>query len=279
MSETTEAPDAAAPAGATGPDQETGGLFDLAETAEDQPDRARPADPAPARPAARPADVPEQFWDPEKGQLRSAELVKSWRDLRGKVSAGRGEVPETAEGYALPVLEDLPADLVAKDDPLWKAVSAKAHAAGVTQQQLQALAEPYLRGLAEARTSQSPEAQAEAVKATRQAELAKLGPNGLALVRDIGGWVNGLASRGSLTASEAAALRSVSTADGVRAIAKLRELTGHLPIPTQALDPDGMSQKDAETMLREGYGKSDQAMIDRARARLKTLEERGELLH
>jgi hypothetical protein len=38
------------------------------------------------RPGARPADVPEKFWDAETGTLRAEALLKSYRELERRLS-------------------------------------------------------------------------------------------------------------------------------------------------------------------------------------------------
>jgi hypothetical protein len=261
------AADAAAAAAGTG---DAGTIFDAAGA--DQP--AIGADGKPARPA----DVPEQFWDAEKGQVRVDQLSKSWKDLRAQVSRGEGKLPETPEGYTIPTIEGVPPDLVKPDDPLLVQTRAAAHAAGITDSQMQAVMKPYLTALAKA---QGAAADPQAAKAAHQAalneELGKLGPNGRQLVRDVGGRIAGMEARGALTGEEAQALKALGTAAGVRALAKLLEANGAPSIPTDAMAADAMTQADAHKMLVEGHAKKDQAKIDKATAALQALQQRGAL--
>lgn len=222
---------------------------------------------------ARPDWCPEQFWDAEKAAPLTESLAKSWTDFRGKVSRGEGRVPETPDAYVMPVVEGLAADLVKSDDPLWTDIRTAAHKAGVTQPQLDALLKPYLGALAKL-----PEAvAAEDMSRVYAAEIAKLGPNGREVVRDIGGWMAGLTARGVLTAAEERSLKSVADADGLRALGKLRELSGERAIPTEALDAASMSEADARRALREGYEKNDLAMQQKGRAALEVLDRQGKL--
>ena len=113
--------------------------------------------------------------------------------------------------------------------------------------------------------------------AEQRAELAKLGPDGAAVVRDVSDWMRGLATRGLLSAEEHAALRQVGTAHGVRALAKLRELAGERPIPVTALDDGSATDADARRTLTEGYAKGDEALIARGRSMLAQLDKAGRL--
>jgi hypothetical protein len=224
----------------------------------------------------RPEWIPEQFWDAERGEARTADMAKSWADLRRMVSRGDHKPPEKPEAYQVPKVEGLPVDLIGhKDDAVWAAVTKAAHQAGVTQKQLDAIAQPLLARVAETMQAEDPAAAEAAAKEAARAELAKLGPNGAQVVRDTGAWLNGLAGRGILTKAELQDLRGISTAAGIRALAKLRELSGDKPIPTEAFDPGEMTPADAQKMMQQGMAKGDQAMVERARKRLAQLEAQG----
>jgi hypothetical protein len=117
--------------------------------------------------ATRPEGVPEKFWDPEAGQLRTEALLKSYLELERRLGAEPAAAAEagTAEEEASPPAEgdddaeapplpDIPADpdgyeitteseLVAPDPE----VNRRLHEAGFTQDQAQLvykLAEDYL---------------------------------------------------------------------------------------------------------------------------------------
>jgi hypothetical protein len=227
----------------------------------------------------RPDGLPDQFWDPDKKSVRAPELAKSWLDLRRKVSRGEGTIPEKPEAYTLPEVEG-GKDLVPADDPLWTTMRGAAHAAGVTQKQLEALAKPFLEFGLKARGEKQPAdpaAEKAAVEAAAKAEMEKLGPNARVLVADMKNWIGGMEARGSLGKDEAAALRLLGNAAGIRALAKLRELTGEKPIPTDNLAAEGGTEADARRIMREGMQKGDQGMVEKARRMLAELEKRGEL--
>lgn len=229
----------------------------------------------------RPDNIPEQFWDSEKGEVRLAELGKSWLDLRTKVARGEGKIPDAPDGYALPAMEGMPEDLVPANDPVWTEVRAAAHKAGVTQAQMDALTKPFLAAQMKALAAKQQATDPAAAEAQRrqwaEQEVAKLGPNGQQVVRDVGGWIGGMVARGSLSEGEGRALKALGTAEGVRALAKLREAMGAPPIPTEALDGATMTQADATRMMQDGYRKGDQEMVERARRALEELDRRGHL--
>ena len=266
MSETATEAAAGADAGTDAADS----LFDLAE----QSDATIAKDDA-GKPV-KPDWINDQFWDAEKGEPKLREMATSWADLRGKISRGEHKPPESPDKYAPPAIEGLPAGLIGgKDDTLWPAVTKAAHAAGLTQKQLEAIATPVLAQMAAAQAEADPARQAEARRAAAAAELAQLGPNARQVVADTAAWLNGLEANGSLTRDEVLAARGMSNAAGIRLLGKLRQLTGDKPIPTEAFQEDGMTIADARRLMDEGYAKNDQGMIAKARAALTKAEAAG----
>ena len=92
---------------------------------------------------ARPAVIPDKFWDEEAGEVRLEALAKSYGELERKLGglAGRG-VPDTAEAYEID-----PGKGPIGSDP---AVNARLHEAGFSQDQAQLvyeLANTYLPAL------------------------------------------------------------------------------------------------------------------------------------
>lgn len=272
MSETLEKPaETAPPAGENSPGAPNAAPEKAHAAGENSPPPPAPrglldavADDPPAD--GRPEWCPEQFW--KDGQPQVEALAKSWADLRARLARGAGGAPpDSPDAYSLPRIEGLPEQIMpTPDDPVWSAVRQAAHKAGVTQAQLAAIAEPYLREAA--RLAQpDPEAQ----RAHVEAELARLGPQGRQLVREVGEWVNGLAARGLMTRAEVAALRGVSTAEGVRALAKLRGMLGEQPVPLDALDEGDTAEQDARRMMREAIERGDEALGRKAERALREI--------
>jgi hypothetical protein len=91
--------------------------------APDHPTRGAEASP-------RPNDVPEKFWDPERGEMRTDALLKSYIELERKLgSIASLDIPQSADEYGIKL-----------DDPLLQSdadINARLHAAGFTRQQAQ----------------------------------------------------------------------------------------------------------------------------------------------
>lgn len=139
-----------------------------------------PAEPAPsAAVPARPADVPEKFWDAERGALRVEALLKSYRELERRLSqracppgddADEEErlrfrramgVPDGPEGYAIEARHEL-----CGPDP---EINGRLHEAGFTGAQAQLVydlaAERLLPLVAEAAAQFEADRQAERLRA------------------------------------------------------------------------------------------------------------------
>lgn len=207
------------------------------------------ADPAKAgkeaAPATRPDWLPEQFFDPATGQPRLEQMAKSWTDLRGKLSQGAEKPPAKADDYKV-TLPDGIKIAIPDGDPVMSTFRESAHKAGMSQKQFDAVLQPVLAKLAGLQPN--PEQQRADAEALQRAELAKLGANGEAQLRDLSGWLGGLVSRGSLTPAELGEIRIMAaTADGVRALQKLRSLAGEAPVPIDpaAMTSGGMALEDA----------------------------------
>lgn len=252
----TAAPAADAPAA----DAPAEGLFALAEE---------------PKAGDRPQWLPEQFWDSEAKTPRVEALAKAVADLRARLSRSGIGPPESPDAYRLPEVDGLPKDMVKPDDPLWTEVRRAAHEAGVSQAQLEAIARPYLAAAAKAQAEGA--AAEEARTAAYTAELARLGPQGRQVLAEVKTWVDGLVGRGILTKDERAALFGVTTADGVRALAKLRTMAGEKPIPVEALEDGRMSPADARRMMQEALEKRDPKLGEQAVRALREMAAKGML--
>lgn len=80
--------------------------------------------------AQRPEDVPEKFWDSERGQIRTDALVKSYRELERKLGgAASQQVPDDPADYTIEITNDL-----LSIDP---EVNQRLHEAGFSEDQVQ----------------------------------------------------------------------------------------------------------------------------------------------
>ncbi len=112
-------------------------------------DTATP-DAASAAPAARPAHIPEKFWDAKSGQVRTDTLAKSYQELERRLSAltrpaaaGSAQPADRAALLKALGVPDQPQDYqVNTDHGLFETdpvVNQRLHAAGLTPEQVQAV--------------------------------------------------------------------------------------------------------------------------------------------
>jgi hypothetical protein len=92
--------------------------------------RNEPAGSAETPARQRPEDIPEKFWDGERGEIRTEALLKSYTELERKMgSMASLDIPPSPEEYAIKI-----------DDPLLQSdpdINGRLHAAGFTRQQAQ----------------------------------------------------------------------------------------------------------------------------------------------
>lgn len=207
---------------------------------------------APKSRGARPADVPEKFWDEEAGSIRVDALLKSYRELEKKLSrmvSMPGEdtdeeermrflraigVPETADEYAIE--ERHPLVTLDKD------VNARLHKAGFTPAQVQLVydlaAERLLPLIAEA---------AQMFEAEREIDRLREHFGGderwQRAARQLSAW-----GRANLSPAVFEALSS--TAAGVLALNTMME-KGEPTLVRSAEPEAGLSEEELRTMMRD----------------------------
>jgi len=196
----------------------------------------------------RPDHIPEKFWDAEKGTVKTDEMAKAYATLEtahGKLKgnpAMKGDVPEKAEDYfgdkGLTIPDDIKIDRVKDipaDDPALLAAAKAAKEAGIPRDVLLAFAPKFLGHLNEF----LPEPM------DVDAEMESLGKGGEALVTGLKTWLDGLHDSGELSAAELKqAYQFGASADGVRVLNKLRNMTGQQPIPMNLPSGDGLPSKE-----------------------------------
>lgn len=141
--------------GGGGGEADTSGGEDPAAGGEEAPEDPPPAgNEAPKEPPIvnnegqtnqKPADLPDDYWDPRKGEVKLDSLVKAFKDTKSLVGKKTDDlraeieqelraelspenVPENIEEYAVP---DEIAQMVSADDPLLKAFHEAAHKAKI----------------------------------------------------------------------------------------------------------------------------------------------------
>jgi len=215
-----------------------------------EPEAEAPA--APTAPPARPDDVPEKFWDAERGALRVDALLKSYRELERRLSARFAPpgddapeeerqryrraigVPETAEEYAVEPRHELLAA-----DP---EVNAALHRAGFTPAQVQLVydlaAERLLPIVAEAASQFEAERQRDRLRAEFGGEERYR-----RLAKQIGAW-----GRANLPEEVVSALST--TAEGVIALHRMME-KGEPALARRAEAPEAADEAALRRMMRD----------------------------
>lgn len=230
-------------------------------------DDAPPAD-------GRPAGLAEKFWDAGKKEIRIDALTAAYTSLerahgelkRSKGQIG-GDVPEDASGYfaegiSVPETADRFKSLGA-DDPGVKAFADVCKARGIGKD----LAAGIMSDMLIAMNEHQP------LPVDREEEMRSLGKGGPALVDGLFVWCEGLEAAGQLSGNDLDVIeRMAGTADGIRLLAKFRNMTGEQPIP---VDPgggvNGMSLDQLDAKYKEAVKKGDyaeQARLDALRAKI-----------
>ncbi|WP_338664037.1 hypothetical protein VQH23_02490 [Pararoseomonas sp. SCSIO 73927] len=215
---------------------------------EDGPDETR----AQPERAERPEEVPEKFWDAERGALRTEALLKSYRELEKKLSARFSPpaedapederqrfrraigVPETAEEYVVEQRHEL----VGADPE----VNAMLHRAGFTPAQVQVVydlaAERLLPIVAEAAGQFEAERQRDRLRAEFGGEERYR-----RTARQIAAW-----GRANLPEEVVSALST--TADGVIALHRMME-KGEPGLARRGAAPEPMDEAALRKMMRD----------------------------
>lgn len=206
----------------------------------------------PGKATARPADVPEKFWDAETGTLRVDALLKSYRELERRLSQRAAPpaadatpeeiqrfrqamgIPETPDGYCI----NAPHDLCCSDPE----VNRRLHAAHFTNDQAQLVydlaAERLLPLIAEA---------AAQFEADRQREKLHAHFGGEERFRQVAAQLAAW-GRAKLPAPVFEALSS--TAEGVLALEQMmrKEEPG---LSREAAPPAAASEAELRAMMRD----------------------------
>lgn len=208
------------------------------------PHLVQETEPEAAEPAERPDHIPEQFWNPEKGETDVDKMANAYRELRTKMDSGKHKVPETYDTSQVPALEGMDAE-----DPMLNSFLDLAKSQGLDQGQFEELTKFYLESQGEI---------AEKVEMDRVAEMSKLGRNADGIIKSMDAWLMRFHSSKVLNDSELEAIAGASSnAAFISAMNKIRKSYNEPDIPSAAaqaeVEPTSMS--DVEDMMRDDrYG-------------------------
>lgn len=181
-------------------------------------------------PLERPDWWPENFWKKDEAAPDLEGIAKSWMDMRKMVSTGKHKAPADGK-YDTSAFGDTP-----EDDPVRTHVLGWAQENGISQASLDKLVGDIVKmgGEKVANTQQ-----------TLAQEKAALGPNADQIIKGMTDWARGLVNKGIWGKDDFEEFKYMGgTANGIKALMKLRESYEGSRIPTQSVPVEGQPSKD-----------------------------------
>lgn len=196
--------------------------------------------------ADRPDNIPEKFWDKEKGEARIDDAFKSISELEKKLSQGKHKAPEEYD------YEILDKNGWTKDDPVVGKFTEWSKQNNISQDNFNELVSQVVEIAGQGE---------EQEKINSEEELKKLGNNAKAVIKQNLDWIDGKVNQGVFTKEEGELMDTWgNTAQGIKLISKLKNLSGDLsPIPlVDSVDvkesEDDFTARMDSMMSNERYG-------------------------
>ena len=224
-----------------------------------------PAHTDPATGDEKPDWLADRFWDAEKGADFEG-LAKSQTELYKKLRNGRHIVPEDGV-YDLKFLDNK----VAEDDELLGSFKKVAAERGLTQDDFESIVSLV--------ASNRPEDTAQEAEFDRQAELEKLGPDGQAVINGHVKWAQEMVREGAWTGDDFEEFKVWGgTANGIRALTRLRQYYGEKTIPIQAAPDtsDVVTQSELESMIADPKYNTDAGYRQKVYQQLEKMDPKAE---
>lgn len=220
---------------------EQGQQVDTASTTIDH--QEKPEDDTPLE---RPDWWPENFWKKEESAPDLEAIAKSWSDLRKQISQGKHK-PPTDGKYDTAAFGDTP-----EDDPVRNHVLGWAKEYGISQAAFDKLVGDVVAMNGE---------RGQLTQRTIEQERSALGPNADAVIKGMVDWASGLVRKGVWGKDDFEEFKVMGgTAQGIKALAKLRETYEGTRIPTSSMPVEGAPSKDElYAMVADPKYKSDPA--------------------
>ena len=178
---------------------------------------------------SKPDWYPDKFWNEEEGpDLEN--LVKSYNELQKKFSQGKHKAPEK---YDDTVFKDAG---IGDDDELFSTYRDWAKENGISQSAFEDLATKFI--------SMS-QLEAEQGQVSFEEEYKKLGNNADATIKSMTDWAQGLVRKGVWSEADFEEFKIMGgTAQGIRALQKVRSYYGDKAIPVDVGPIDGAPSKE-----------------------------------
>lgn len=216
----------------------------------------------------KPEGFPDDFWDAEKNTVKSDVLYEKYKEeaarakgLRDKLAKGENKAPKTPEEYGFSVPEDI-ADRIKPDDPLLGEAAKLAHKYGMSKEAFNGFMGEMVKTIAE-NSPANQELSPEQVKEIRDAEMRKIGENGVQVARAVASWVQELESVGTLDSEMSAAVKNAaSNGHFVRALNAMRAHYGAgRDVPMTNIDDGLPADPIIGDKLVKAYNSGDQSKI------------------
>lgn len=196
----------------------------------DQPDQQMASDDASDNdePVERPDWYPEKFWSDDGPDVEK--LAKSYGELQKKFSQGKHKAPEE---YDVSVFNDAN---IPEDDELFNTYRDWAKENGISQDAFEQLAGKFIEMAG---------SEAEQAEISYQEEYKKLGNNADAVIKSMTDWASSLVRKGVWGQDDFEEFKIMGgTAQGLRALQKIRSYYGDQAIPVNVAQPEGLPSKE-----------------------------------
>lgn len=211
----------------------------------------------------RPEDLPEQFWDEEKGVFKADELYDEYKKekdkslgLRQKLSKGQPVPPESPESYQLDAEKMAEAGLsIQDDDPGLNIFKQVAFDNGLDQEKFEKIFTEYMEAALESKEIQEMNQPQDPSEEDQQAyidsEIKKLGDNAQGQIQGIKNWFQQLHYDGVLSRDDLETAQNMGmNAKEIRVLGALRQSAGNLGIPEISTLIDGApSEQEIQRMI------------------------------
>lgn len=179
-------------------------------------------------PIERPDWYPEKFWGEDGPDLEK--LAKSYGELQKKFSQGKHKAPDE---YDTSMFSDAN---IPEDDELFNTYRDWAKENGISQDAFEQLAGKFI---------QMAGSEAEMAQLSYDEEYKKLGNNADAVIKSMTDWASSLVRKGVWGQDDFEEFKIMGgTAQGIRALQKLRSYYGDQAIPVDVGQPEGAPSKD-----------------------------------
>jgi len=185
----------------------------------EQPEQQQATEEAPERPEW----LPEKFKQPE-------DLANAYSELQKKFSQGKHKAPDE---YDVSVFNDAN---IPEDDELFNTYRDWAKDNGISQDAFEQLAGKFIEMAG---------AEAQEAEISYQEEYKKLGNNADAVIKSMTDWASSLVRKGVWGQDDFEEFKIMGgTAQGLRALQKIRSYYGDQAIPVNVAQPEGLPSKE-----------------------------------